>query len=81
MILIRNGFINQNGLCNTLLSYRLQKYNQKIHDPNQPLLVSRASARTIRGGGSELILLIPELCRMTGLSETQRNNLELNIFR
>lgn len=51
-----------------------KRYNINIRDVTQPLLVSRAKARDIRGGGAELILLIPELCRSTGLTETMRNN-------
>lgn len=59
-----------------LFSYRFQKYNKTIRDPNQPLLVSKAKEKSIRGGSSELILLIPELCRMTGLSEQQRTDIK-----
>lgn len=58
----------------SFIDYYKNRYNINIRDVNQPLLVSRAKARDIRGGGDELILLIPELCRSTGLTETMRNN-------
>lgn len=57
--------------------FSLQKYNIKIHDPKQPLLVYRAKPREIRSGTPELIYLIPELCRQTGLSDEMRANFQL----
>lgn len=38
------------------------------------MLISRASARDIRGGRNELILLIPELCCATGFTDEMRKN-------
>lgn len=32
------------------------------------MLVSRAKARELRAGMAEMIYLVPELCRMTGLN-------------
>lgn len=43
----------------------------------QPMLVSRAKAREIRAGMAETIYLVPELCRMTGLTDAQRANFHL----
>lgn len=50
--------------------------NQKIKDMGQPLLISKALDRQIRAGGPQLILLIPELCRVTGMSENMLKNFE-----
>lgn len=58
----------------SFIEYYQQRYNITIRDPNQPLLVSKAKARDIRGGGNKDILLVPELCRSTGLTETMRSN-------
>lgn len=55
----------------------LQKYNIAIKDTRQPLLISRAKAREVRMGLPETISLIPELCRMTGLTDAQRQNFQL----
>lgn len=57
--------------------YYTKRYGIKIRDLNQPLLLSKAKERDLRGGGSEIIALVPELCRATGLSEQMRNNFQL----
>jgi aubergine len=54
-----------------------QRYNLRVSSTVQPMLVSRAKAREIRVGASETIYLVPELCRMTGLTDAQRSNLTL----
>ena len=41
-------------------------YNIKIKDHKQPLLVSLPKDRDKRGGRTQLIYLIPELCAITG---------------
>lgn len=41
------------------------------------MLVSRAKPREIRAGMAEIIYLVPELCRMTGLTDKQRANFHL----
>lgn len=57
--------------------YYRNKYNLNIRDQKQPLLVSKSSARSVRGGQSEFILLVPELCRATGITDEMRNNFQL----
>lgn len=57
--------------------YYKEKYNLTIQDMGQPLLVSRATARNIRAGQPEFILLVPELCRATGITDEMRNNFRL----
>lgn len=51
-----------------------QKYNINIRDLKQPLLMSRSSDRDRRGGQQDVIALIPELCRATGLTDDMRSN-------
>jgi len=59
----------------TLLKYFELTYKIRIKDPNQPLLVSMPKKRDIRRmGSSDPILLVPELCRMTGLTDRLRSN-------
>lgn len=55
----------------------LQKYNIRIQDQGQPLLISRSKARDIRAGMPELVFLVPELCRQTGLSDAMRADFHL----
>lgn len=43
----------------------------------QPLLISRPTARDIRGGRDQHCMLIPELCRLTGLTDRMRENYRL----
>lgn len=55
-------------------NYYFRRYQIRIRDLNQPLLMSKAKERDIRGGRDQIIALIPELCRVTGLSDKMRNN-------
>lgn len=61
----------------TYMDYYQKKYNIRIQDPGQPLLISRSKAREIRAGMPELVYLVPELCRQTGLSDAMRANFQL----
>lgn len=70
-------FPKSDGTQISFIDYYKTQYGVTIRNPTQPLLVSRASARELRGGMSEIKLLVPELCRMTGLTEGQRGNIQL----
>ncbi|XP_045534719.1 piwi-like protein Siwi [Papilio machaon] len=59
------------------IDYYYKKYNIRINDLRQPMLISRSKAREVRAGMPELVYLVPELCRMTGLSDTMRANFQL----
>ncbi|XP_013147674.1 PREDICTED: protein aubergine-like [Papilio polytes] len=59
------------------VDYYYKKYNIRINDVRQPMLVSRSKLRQVRAGMSELVYLVPELCRMTGLSDAMRANFQL----
>ncbi|KAH9632359.1 hypothetical protein HF086_010284 [Spodoptera exigua] len=61
----------------TYLEYYKKKYNLTIRDLQQPLLISRSKPRDIRAGMPELVYLVPELCRQTGLTDEMRNNFRL----
>lgn len=58
----------------TFMQYYKDRYNITIRDPRQPMLVSRAKQRDIRAGKSELIYLVPELVRATGITDEMRKN-------
>lgn len=41
------------------------------------MLVSRAKPRELRAGLAEILYLVPELCRMTGLTDQERSNMQM----
>ncbi|CAL8124961.1 unnamed protein product, partial [Orchesella dallaii] len=65
------------GTKTTFADYYHNRYNIIIQDRQQPLLVSRPKKRDLHRGQSGPILLIPELCRMTGLTDEMRANYQL----
>lgn len=54
--------------------YYQTRYKLTIKDVDQPMLVSKPKARDIRSGREEVIYLIPELCRATGLTDKMRSD-------
>lgn len=73
----RSSFKTSSGVDKTYAQYYSERYKIEIKDLNQFLLVSRARERDIRAGLPELIYLIPELCRATGLTDKMRSNFHL----
>lgn len=64
----------------TEISYRQyfeERYRVRIRTSEQPMLISKSKPREIRAGMPELVLLVPELCIMTGLTDRQRENFHL----
>jgi aubergine-like protein len=57
----------------TYMEYYRVRYDQKITNPGQPLLVS-LPRRKDHHRGTGPIYLIPELCQMTGLTDEMRVN-------
>lgn len=54
--------------------YYQKRYQIRIRDVRQPLILSRSKDKQKRGGQADLIALIPELCRATGLTDDMRSN-------
>ncbi|XP_060844789.1 piwi-like protein Siwi [Rhopalosiphum padi] len=71
-------FIKKDGSKMTYMQYYKEKWNLLIRDGKQPLLISK-NKRSIRQFGVEdtLVYLVPELCIMTGITDTMRNNFAL----
>jgi len=65
------------GTQKSYQDYYQEKYNCAVTDPKQPLLVSKPKDRDRRGGMTGPILLVPELCFMTGLTDEQRSDFRL----
>jgi len=75
---ISDKFPWRDGTEISLIEYYEKKYQIKVTDKQQPLLVSRPTEREQRQGGSTGdCWLIPELCHMTGMSDEQRANFQL----
>lgn len=68
-------FEGKNGPISFVEYYR-EHWKLKIQDPRQPMLIAQAKERQIRGGQAGIILLVPELCRATGLDENMRKNFQ-----
>lgn len=71
-----SSFEGNNGRI-TFVQYFRDRYQIAIRDPRQPMLVSRAKPREIRAGRPELIYLVPELVRVTGITDEMRRNFNL----
>lgn len=61
----------------SFIDYYKSRYNLTVRSETQPMLISRPTAKNVRGGSDEPIYLIPELCGMTGLSDSMRSNFTL----
>lgn len=59
------------------LQFVLQRYNKEIRHKNQPLLISKSKSKEMRAGLPESVYLVPELCRLTGLTDEMRSNFKL----
>jgi len=58
----------------TFIDYYKTHYQIDIRDREQPMLVSLPSARDKRRGQNDPILLVPELCIVTGVDERMRED-------
>ncbi len=58
----------------SLLDYYAKKYNLKIRDVRQPLILWRDKRNP-----SNEIFLVPELCTVTGLTDALRSNFNCKI--
>ncbi|KAK3581959.1 hypothetical protein CHS0354_023428 [Potamilus streckersoni] len=61
----------------TYKDYYKRNYEINITNSSQPLLVSKPKEKDIRGGQKNDIYLVPELCKMTGLTDKARANRSL----
>lgn len=68
----KNTFPTSKGEV-SFIDYYKDKYSVKIKDVNQPLIISLLKKRAPDGTKiEEKVYLIPELCKMTGLTDEQR---------
>ena len=68
-------FKDDTGREKSFVDYYRQKYNIDIKDKKQPMLVSRAKRKTREEEDvPKNIILVPELCQMTGLTDQMRSD-------
>ncbi|XP_076644828.1 aubergine isoform X1 [Halictus rubicundus] len=67
----------RNGESVSYKDYYKNKYQIRIRNDSQPMLVSRLKPRERRAGQTEIVYLVPELCRATGLTDSMRSDFHL----
>lgn len=68
---------DQKGQQISYVDYYQQRYQLVIRDIKQPMLVSNPKARDIRDGRDQVLFLVPELCRATGLTDKMRADYQM----
>jgi aubergine-like protein len=69
----KDTFFLSDGTEISFIDYFKKKYNICIKDPNQPLIVNRPKAKTAHEETTaRLIVLVPEQCYLTGLTDVSR---------
>lgn len=61
----QSSFMKKN-VETTYNQYYSERYNVRITEARQPLLVSKAKPKDRRAGRQEMVYLVPELCKCTG---------------
>eukprot|EP00795_Rhopilema_esculentum_P015072 gene15072-6238_t len=74
---LSHSFAKRDGSKITMRQYYKEAYDKDLTNDQQPLLVSNPKKRDIRRGQTEPILLVPELCYITGLSDDIRQNFQI----
>ncbi|EDW63285.1 protein piwi [Drosophila virilis] len=67
---------NCKGKDTTFVEYYLTKYNIRIRDHRQPLILSKNRDKAQNNKANDIVLLIPELCRVTGLTDDMRKKMD-----
>lgn len=67
----------------TFVEYYKTQYDIDIRDRQQPMLLHRQKVKKSGSADTEdrLISLVPELCFMTGLTDTMRNDFKVGAFK
>nr|CAD7392146.1 unnamed protein product [Timema cristinae] len=67
----------KHGKLTTFAEYYKDQYDLAISDMNQPLLVSRVKSKFKDETREQIVCLVPELCYLTGLTDSMRNDYQL----
>jgi len=69
----KDSFTNEKGEKLTYVEYYKRQYGIDIRDPDQPMLINRPKKKAVGEEDVEkLICLVPELCLLTGMTDTMR---------
>ncbi|CAH1725632.1 unnamed protein product [Aphis gossypii] len=72
----RSTFLKKDGSKISFIDYYKERYRITISNQKQPMLISKKK-KSIGSVETELVYLVPELCTMTGLTNTMRQNRDL----
>uniref|UniRef100_A0A8C3U815 Piwi like RNA-mediated gene silencing 2 n=1 Tax=Catharus ustulatus TaxID=91951 RepID=A0A8C3U815_CATUS len=75
----KDTFTLANGQQITFVEYYSKTYGITIRELDQPLLVHKPKERQMLKGRLEMVLLVPELTFLTGLSDLRKNNRMLKV--
>ncbi|XP_077281671.1 piwi-like protein Siwi [Temnothorax americanus] len=70
-------FSMKSGVQVSYQDYYWNKYQIKIQNVTQPMLVTRNKPKQRNAGPGDYVYLVPELCRATGLTDNMRENFHL----
>ncbi|XP_070167826.1 piwi-like protein Siwi [Polyergus mexicanus] len=70
-------FSMKSGESISYQEYYKRRYNIRITNATQPMLVTRTKPKARNAGQGDLVYLVPELCRATGLTDNMRENFHL----
>jgi aubergine-like protein len=70
----RDSFLGSNNEEITFMDYYKKQYQINIRDNQQPMLSILPSAKDKRRGQTKPMLLVPELCIVTGVNEQMRTD-------
>jgi len=71
-------FVDHNGVERSFVDYYKMHYGITIQDMKQPLLIHRIKKKTVEESVTpKLMALVPELCTMTGLTDSMKNDFKV----
>ena len=71
-------FVDHNGVERSFVDYYKVHYGITIQDVKQPLLIHRVKKKTMEEAEvTKLMALVPELCTMTGLTDSMKNDFKV----
>ena len=74
-------FVDHNGEEKSFADYYMKHYGITIKDQKQPLLMSRAKKKTVQEADvTKLVALVPELCNLTGLTESMKADFKVGLL-
>ncbi|RWS02027.1 piwi-like protein 1 [Dinothrombium tinctorium] len=74
-----NHFQRREGDTISYKDYYKEQYNITIKDERQPLIICATNARQSRAGLSSKVYLVPELCFLTGLTDSLKSDQRLRV--